>query len=209
MIVPALLTDDRKKLIEMINVCSEFTDYVQIDIMDGILVPSKSIGLAELEGYKAPIRSEAHLMVKDPYPWIKAFKQIGSERIICHLESGAKHQEVISTIKELGLEVGLAINPSTSIENLKPFIERIDSVLFLSVNPGFYGAEFIPAVLDKISIFKSQHPNKIAGIDGGVKLENFKQIKASGADYICVGSGILRDDSPKRAYQSFIKLSNA
>ena len=209
MIVPALLTDDQKSLVEMVDVCSEFTDYIQIDIMDGVLVPSKSINVADLEGYKIPIRSEAHLMVKDPYPWIKAFKQIGSERIIYHLECEARHQEVISTIKGLDLEVGLAINPLTPIESLKPFIERIDSVLFLSVNPGFYGAEFIPDVLDKISDFKCQYPNKIAGIDGGVKLDFFKQVKDSGVDYICVGSGILKDDNPKRAYQNFVKLSNA
>ena len=208
MIVPALLTDDRKRLVEMIDICSEFTDYVQIDIMDGVLVPSKNINITDLEGYKIPIRSEAHLMVKDPYPWIKVFKQIGSERIIYHLECEARHQEVISTIKGLSLEVGLAINPLTPIESLKPFINLIDSVLFLSVNPGFYGAEFIVEVLDKISDFKSQYPNKIVGIDGGVKLENFKQVKDSGADYICVGSGILRDQNPKQAYQNFVKLSN-
>ena len=205
MIVPAILTDKRDKFSSMLAACAAFTDYVQIDIMDGVFVPSKSIGSADLEGIVSPVDSEAHLMVEDPFSWIDSFKKLGAKRIIFHIESKVDHFRIIEKIKKEGLQAGVAVNPATEISAVASFIAEIDVVLFLSVNPGFYGAPFIPQVLDKIRDFKRKYPTKLAGIDGGVKLSNVKQVVSCGVDYICVGSAILNADNPSDEYANLLR----
>lgn len=199
-IVPAILTDNKKNFSKMLEACRTFTDYVQVDIMDGEFVPSRSIIAKDVETVNVPIRSEAHLMVKEPLRWISAFKRFGSERIIFHFEIKSKHLEIIDAIKRAGLEAGIAINPATEIKDFDFLVNRVDSVLFMSVVPGFYGAEFIPQVLEKIKKFKTLYPKKTTGIDGGVKLDNLKQVVQSNVDYICIGSAILKAADSKEAY---------
>ncbi len=208
MIIPALLTDQRQDLVTMLDLCSGFTDYVQVDIMDGVFVPSQSIGLSDLEGLKCPCRAEAHLMVTDPLAWLDSFKKFGAERIIYSFEINKDHRKIIAKIKEVGLNVGLAVNPSTNIDDFKSLADEVDSLLFMSVNPGFYGAKFIPQVLDKIKAFRSQYPEINIGIDGGIKLDNASLAKAAGVNDICVGSAILKAENPKQAYSEFTRLIN-
>jgi ribulose-phosphate 3-epimerase len=208
MIVPAILSDKKEELVKMLNVCSAFTDYVQIDIMDGEFVPSKSITPKDLKGLQPALRSEAHLMVNNPLEWLEIFKNFGSQRIIFHFEIKEDHSKIIERIKRENLEVGIAINPSTNIDDFKPILKSIDVVLFLSVNPGFYGSPFIPEVLDKIKSFKKLYPDKTVGIDGGIKLSNIKTVKDAGADYICIGSAILKANNPKEEYLNLLKIVN-
>jgi len=207
-VVPAILTDKKEKLIDMVDSCSKFCDYVQIDIMDGRFVPSKSISVADFKNVRFPIKSEAHLMVAEPLEWIEAFKNAGSHRIIYHFEIPNEHSRIIEAIKKLNLEVGLAINPSTQIKDFSFLVDKLDSVLFMSVIPGFYGSKFIPEVLDKIKEFKKIYPGKCAGIDGGVKAANVSTIAQSGVDYVCVGSAILNAANPKNAYLEIKDLLN-
>ncbi|MBP7088019.1 MAG: ribulose-phosphate 3-epimerase [Candidatus Omnitrophica bacterium] len=209
MIVPALLSDKKEELVKMIKLCSDFTDYIQIDIMDGSFVPSKSVTVKDLKRLKLPLKSEAHLMVDDPLLWVKSFQELGTEKIIFHFEINADHEKIISEIQKVGLKAGIAVNPSTSIDKLKVFIDKVDTFLFMSVNPGFYGAEFIPEVLDKIKEFKDKYPHKIVGIDGGIKTDNLIAVKNSGVDYICIGSAIMKDLNPKQAYKKFSEVLNA
>ncbi len=205
-VVPALLTDNKEDLILMLNKCSEFTNYAQIDVMDGEFVPSKSVGIEDLANIDSPIDCEVHLMVKDPVSWIKPFKELGAKKIIYHFEIGGNHIEIIDKIKDSGLKVGVALNPSTKIEEIDFLINNIDMVLFMAVNPGFYGAQYIPEVLEKIKNFKNRYPLMQVGIDGGMKLNNAKFAKDAGCDYICVGSAILKSNDPKREYVKFTDL---
>lgn len=207
-IVPAILTDKKEELLDMVNSCSNFCDYVQVDIMDGQFVPSKSISVEDLEGVSFSAKSEAHLMVNEPLLWINSFKNAGSYRIIFHFEIKGDHLKIIDAIKKQGLEAGIAVNPSTRIKDFEPLINKVDCVLFMSVIPGFYGSKFIPEVLDKIKEFKKIYPNKCAGIDGGVKPENVSAVSKSGVDYICVGSAILKAPNPKEAYIKIKGLLN-
>jgi len=208
MIVPALLTDKKKKLIEMFSVCSGFCDFVQIDIMDGIFVPSYSVTADNLKGIKTSLRSEAHLMVSEPLEWLSVFKSLGTEKIIYHFEIKKDHSALISEIRKKGFKVGVAVNPATAIGDFEYLLKEVDSVLFLSVNPGFYGAAFIPEVLEKIKKFKSKYPHCLTGIDGGIKLSNIRAITMSGVDYICVGSAIMQSPDPKASYRELAKVAN-
>lgn len=204
-IVPAILTDNKDKFTKMVNLCSEFTDYIQIDIMDGEFVPSKSITPNDFKGLSSPVHSEAHLMVKNPLEWISVFKEFGSQRIIFHFEIEANHSNIIKKIKQTGLQAGIAVNPSTEIEDFQHLIPETDTFLFMSVEPGFYGSVFIPYVLEKIRRFKKVNPHKLAGIDGGVKLDNVQIVNNSGIDYICVGSAIFKSNNPKQIYRRLVE----
>lgn len=208
MVVPAILTNEKETFVKMLNECVQFTHAAQVDIMDGKFVSSQSVTIDDLKGMKAPLKVEAHLMVNDPLAWIDVFKSFGAHRIIFHFEIEQDHQKIIKEIKQQGLETGLAVNPSTKIRDFKHLINKADMVLFMSVDPGFYGAKFIPAVLEKIQKFKEFFPHKLAGIDGGVQLANVKQIAGSGVDYICVGSAILRHSNPRRAYEEILNALN-
>jgi ribulose-phosphate 3-epimerase len=101
-------------------------------------------------------------------------------------------------------EVGLAVNPQTTIANIAPLADKVDMVLFMSVNPGFYGAPFIPGVLKKIKEFKKLFPGKIVGIDGGIKLDNVRQVAGVGIDYLYIGSALLKNKNPKDAYKNLL-----
>jgi ribulose-phosphate 3-epimerase len=139
--------------------------------------------------------------------WCRALSDCGARRIIYHFEIEKDHGEIISEIKQLEVEAGMAVNPETSLEALESFVEQLDVVLFLAVNPGFYGAPFIPEVLEKMRAFKEKHPGKRVGIDGGIKLNNVIAARKAGADYICVGSAILKDPGPQKSYKKFLEVA--
>ena len=208
MIVPAILTDKREELMYMLNLCREFAEFAQIDVMDGKFVPSMSISPDDLSGLKSPLRCEAHIMADDPLYWVIPFKDFGVQRVVFHFEIRKDKNEVIRNIRETGLKVGLAVNPDTKIEEFSSFVDKVDSILFMSVVPGFYGSSFIPDVLDKIKKFKTLYPHKETGIDGGVKLSNIDDVKKAGLSYVCVGSAILKASSPQEAYNSFMEKYN-
>jgi ribulose-phosphate 3-epimerase len=103
--------------------------------------------------------------------------------------------------RDLGLEVGLAVNPDTTVSAILPLAGEVDSVLFLSVHPGFYGSRFIPEVLDKMVEFRSARPGVEIGIDGGIKESNIAQVARAGADVIYVGSAIFRQPQPGESFR--------
>lgn len=208
-IVPAILTDDPKALETMARQSAGFTDFVQIDIMDGQFVPSHSITWQQLAGIPLKFTWEAHIMVNHPEEQIEGFKQAGASRIVFHYEATPSPEKVIKAIKSLGLEAGLAINPGTPVTDILPLVGKLDAVLFLSVNPGFYGAPFIPAVLDKIREFRKRQPKVETGIDGGVKEGNIAEIAKTGVSYICVGSAIFRTDDPAASFRKLQALAKS
>jgi ribulose-phosphate 3-epimerase len=205
-IVPAILTNNREQFLRMLNLSKEFADYIQIDIMDGEFVPSKSVTAKDIEDVSTPLRSEVHLMVKNPKTWLASLRRFGAERIIYHYEIDRDHKEIISQIKEYKFKVGLAINPSTSIEDFRYLIKDVEVILFMSVEPGFYGNKFIPQVLDKIRKFRRLFPEKQIGIDGGIKYDNIKVVAKLGLDYACVGSAIFGALNPAQAYFKFKEI---
>jgi len=206
MVIPALLTDKRDVLLSMLELCKTFTDYVQIDIMDGDFVPSKSVTLDDISGMDFPIGTEAHLMVNNPIPWIAVFKKAGTKKIFFHYEAECDHNEVIGLIEAAGMQAGLVFNPGTDFLLCESLIRKVWSVLFMSVNPGFYGAPFIPEVLDKIKNFKIKYPDKSISIDGGVKSDNFVDIALAGVSDICIGSALIKAIDPAAAFVKFTKL---
>ncbi|MDY6856957.1 MAG: ribulose-phosphate 3-epimerase [Thermodesulfobacteriota bacterium] len=206
-IVPAILTETIDDLHRMLDIAKSFTDYAQIDFMDGKFVPSKSVSFVALDVLKLPLNIEAHLMVQDLNTPLATLKSIGTKKVIFHFEAAPQPKEVISNIRNLDMEVGLAINPETPIADFEFLVSQVDSFLFLSVNPGYYGSPFIYEVLDEISRFRNRFPSAIIGIDGGVSLDNIVEIKEIGVDYACVGSRILLTEDPKESYKAFLRIT--
>ena len=208
-IVPAILTNDTISLEKFVRAAEAFADFVQIDIMDGKFVPSNSISCEEIAKLKTKLKWEAHLMVLNPEDCLEDFKRAGTQKIIFHYEATKSPEKVIKAIKKLNMKAGLAINPETPISAIKALVKKVDSVLFLSVHPGFYGAEFIPEVLDKIRGLRKIYPKMETGIDGGIKESNIAQAAESGVNVICVGSAIFLKPDPAASYKLLTDLATA
>ncbi|ADJ25902.1 Ribulose-phosphate 3-epimerase [Dehalogenimonas lykanthroporepellens BL-DC-9] len=200
-IVPAILTDDPQELTAMRDIMSGVVDWVQVDIMDGRFVPSRSIGWEEIRDARLPFGWEAHLMVENPVDYFKGFKAAGAERVIFHYETVSDPSTVTVAAREAGLTVGMAVNPETSVEDICQWLDSLDHVLLMSVHPGFYGAKFLPEVLAKIEQLRRYAPGLTIGIDGGIKEENLLEVASRGVDDICVGSGVFRATDPAAAFQ--------
>jgi ribulose-phosphate 3-epimerase len=199
-IVPTILTDDPATLEKLVGQAEGFTDSAQVDIMDGKFVPSNSVSCSQVAAVKIKIAWEAHLMVLHPENCVADFHRAGAKKITFHYEATPSPGKIIKLIRGLGLKVGLAINPETPISTFTPLVKDVDSVLFLAVHPGFYGAAFLPEVLDKIKAFRSDYPDTETGIDGGVKEDNIVKIARSGVDVIYIGSALFHQPRPAEAY---------
>lgn len=208
-LVPAILTDDPVALGKMVLQTEGFTDFAQFDIMDGRFVPSRSITCADIAALYPKINWEAHLMVLHPEDYLDEFKQAGARKIVFHYEATPSPEEIIKKIKDLGMEAGVAVNPETPNDSIEPLVKQVDNVLYLSVNPGYYGAPFIPEVLDKIVAFRKKHPGLSIGIDGGVKEGNIAEIAGTGVNDICIGSAVFRQDDPAKSFKRLTTIARA
>jgi ribulose-phosphate 3-epimerase len=206
-VIPAILTDDPATLEKLVRQAETFTDYAQFDVMDGKFVPSYSVTCDLIAALKTKLKWEAHLMVLHPETCLADFQQAGAKKTVFHYEASPSPQDIIKNIKKLGMGVGLAVNPETPVDAFSPLVKQLDSVLFLSVNPGYYGAKFIPEVLEKIGEFRRLYPKMETGIDGGIKENNIVQIARSGVDVIYVGSAIFLQPDPAASYRRLTELA--
>ena len=206
-IIPAILTNDPQDLALMVSQVAAFTDYAQVDIMDGRFVPSRSVTWQHLVAIPIGFTWEAHLMMVNPEEYLDGFSKAGAKKIIFHHEATSSPEKVISLARSYGLSVGVAINPETLVAAILPLVSELDSVLFLSVNPGFYGSEFIPGVLNKITEFRKLRPEVVTSIDGGVKEANVTEIARTGVNEICVGSAIFKQSEPAASFRRLQTLA--
>lgn len=205
-VTPAILANDFQQLAMLIRKAETFADYIQVDIMDGEFVPSTSVSREELAGVKTSLRNEAHLMVARPEDWLETLAEFGSEAVLFHFEAVADPASMIGTIREAGFGVGLAVNPETTVGDIQGLVDEVDSVMFMAVHPGFYGAAFIPEVLDKIGELKEMFPDTQVGVDGGIKEDNALLAKQARADFVCIGSAIFQAPDPGQAYDRLKKI---
>lgn len=207
-IVPAVLTDDPQALAKMLRQAETYADFVQVDIMDGRFVPSNSVTCRDLVAVSPRLRWEAHLMVRQPEGQLHCFARAGAEKIVFHVEATSSPLRIIKLVRHLGVKVGLAVNPETPLTTALSLADSVDSVLFLTVHPGFYGAKFLPEVLDKVIELRSRKPGLEIGVDGGMKEGNVAEVARTGVDFICVGSAILTQPDPAAAYRRLQSLAD-
>ncbi len=207
-IVPAILTSSPEDLARMLRQAEAYAEFVQVDFMDGRFVPSGSISCQDIAALGPKVRWEAHLMIRDPEEQFQAFARAGAEKIVFHLEATSAPQRAIRLIRRLEVEAGLAVNPETPLAAVLPLAGLVDSVLFLTVHPGFYGAEFLPGVLDKVADLRARTPYLDIGVDGGIKEGNVARVARLGLDHICVGSAICMQPDPGAACRHLQALAD-
>jgi ribulose-phosphate 3-epimerase len=201
-IVPAILTADPAELLEGLKVLKGHTKWVQIDIMDGKFVDNTSVNLFELGEAAEYFSLEIHLMVEKPAQYFEDCKAIGAKRVIFHLEAAEDLGKVLQEMEKYPFQRAIAINPPTPVQKLAPYIEKLDSVLVMSVNPGFQQQEFIADVLPKVAEIRKLKEDIVIGLDGGINETNIKQAFEAGADYVGVGSAIMKAPDPAAALKS-------
>ena len=205
-IAPSILSANFAKLGEEVdNVLNAGADIVHFDVMDNHYVPNLTIGPLVCEalrnhGVTAPI--DVHLMIKPVDRIIPDFASAGASYITFHPEASEHIDRTISLIKESGCKAGLVFNPATPLNHLDHVIDQLDMVLLMSVNPGFGGQSFIPETLEKLRVVRdlidSRNLRTRLEIDGGVKIENIKEIASAGADTFVAGSAIFNTNDYKK-----------
>ena len=204
-IIPALIASDKNlyndfeelkdKLERLRPFLAEFDNWIQIDITDGEFVTSKTnISFEELDYFTKLVNVEFHLMILRLWQSIDKWIELGPKRIIFHIEASEPEdiKNIIEKCKQAQIEVGLALNPETPISTIKPWLEEIDSVMFMGVHPGYSGQNLILGTATKIGLLRyNNHHNVKIEVDGGVRVENIRQLKEAGADIFIIGSGLL------------------
>lgn len=174
-------------------------DFIHVDVMDGKFVPNKTLPFRAMKNiYKyTSKRLDVHLMVAKPKKLIKKYAQLNTEYITIHVELDEDILSLIDLIHNYGIKCGIALNPNTPIEALDPYLDQIEMVLFMSVEPGEGGQAFIPETLLKIKEFKKKIKEKklniVVNVDGGINLENCRKLRQ--ADILVSGSCIINSDN--------------
>ncbi len=202
-IAPSILSADFANLqseIEMIN--RSEADWFHVDVMDGVFVPNISFGFPVIKAIKKYAKKplDVHLMIVRPENYIQQFKDAGADSLSIHFEASVHLHRSIQLIKQVGMKVGVAINPHTPVIMLEPIIGEIDLVCLMSVNPGFGGQKFIEQTYARVSELKEiivrNKANVKIEIDGGVDLENASRLLKTGADVLVAGNTVFSSKDP-------------
>lgn len=198
---PSILAADFSRLGEQIHKLDEAgAQYVHIDVMDGMFVPSISFGMPLMKSIRPCTDRifDVHLMIEEPVRYIDDFAEAGADLITVHAEACKHLDRTIEAIKEKGLLAGVAINPATPLSAIEWVLPKVDMVLIMTVNPGVGGQKLIPYTLDKVRalramIEKADLKTDIE-VDGGINLENVTEAMDAGANIIVAGSAVFRGD---------------
>ena len=204
-IVPAILAENYDGFITRVRQAEAFTNYVQIDIMDGVFVPTFSFPAEQINNVDTTLSFELHLMVKHPAAYMSNVFHPNLRKVIFHFESDVKHLAFIEQMGKRGLDVGMAIDPDIPIEEFTGMAANVNSLMFLTVDPGSYASPFRPEVIGKIRKARQMFLDKNLSADGGVSLENLGLFLEAGLDYVCVGSRIFLNGNPGENYNMFLK----
>jgi len=198
-IAPSILSADFSRLGDEVRAIEKGgADVIHVDVMDGHFVPNITIGPLVVQGLKklTSLPLDVHLMIENPERYLEVFAQAGSDWITIHAEVCPNLKRMIKKIRQLNVRPGIVLKPATSLKTLYTVLDYLDIVLLMSVNPGFGGQSFIPSTLKKIERLRKMIDQNCyrleIEVDGGVKVENIKEVSKAGGDIFVVGTGIFK-----------------
>lgn len=212
---PSILAADFKVLgQEMKKTEENGAAYIHFDVMDGMFVPSISFGMPVLASIHDATEQfmDAHLMVQEPIRYVEAFQKAGADYVTVHLEACEDVKTTLDKIHACGMKAGLAVNPETDVKELVPYLEDVEMILIMSVYPGFGGQKFIPESLDKIrevrAMLNEKNLETDIQVDGGIYVENVREVLDAGANVIVAGSAVFRGDAGENTAKFMEILKN-
>lgn len=199
---PSILSADFGNLARDIHTIDEAgAEYIHIDVMDGIFVPSISFGMPIIKSIR-PLTDKVfdlHLMIEEPIRYVDEFVSLGADIITVHVEACKDTAATLKRIKELGVKAGITLNPDTPLSDVRKFLPLVDMLLIMSVVPGFGGQKFIESSLDKLReavILRDELGlNYDIEVDGGVNFDNIRDIHEAGANIIVAGSTVFKGNA--------------
>ena len=200
LISPSILSSDFSRLAqEVLDISQAGADLVHVDVMDGHFVPNITIGLPVVESLKkvSPIPLDVHLMISNPLFYAEKFARAGADIVTFHIESGDDVRKTIDSIKSAGAKAGISVKPKTPVQEVFKYLEYLDMVLIMTVEPGFGGQSFMSDMLPKISGLKSECVSRglkvDIQVDGGVDENTAAQVARAGANVLVAGSAIFKE----------------
>ena len=197
-IAPSILSADFSRLAEEVQAVDRAgADYIHVDVMDGHFVPNITIGPLVVAALRKVTDKplDVHLMIENPDLYIADFAKAGADIITVHQEAVPHLHRTVQLIKSLGKQAGVSLNPATPVETLDVILDQLDLVLVMSVNPGFGGQAFISSALDKIRALRQRITQRGLAtelqVDGGIKVDNIREVVAAGADVLVAGSAVF------------------
>ena len=213
-IAPSMLSSDFGRLIDEIELVNKSkADWFHLDVMDGVFVPNITFGSPVLDIFKKYAKKplDIHLMIVNPENYIDKFSRYNPAIITIHLEAVKELELVLKKIKNLKIKAGVAINPDTPIKHLEPYINEFDMVCLMGVFPGFSGQKFIyetnSRLRDLKNLIEFKKSKTLIQVDGGVDLNNAKELSRLGADILVSGSCIFKSKNPSKIIDSLKKES--
>jgi ribulose-phosphate 3-epimerase len=205
MIVPGIIAMNQEELDEMLENVPDNVGRVMLDVMDGRFVPNRSLDFRISIPDDRDLEYEAHLMVEDPFNWLET-NMNKVDIAVLHVETLSDIGSSIRRAKEMGLNVTLAMSPQTDLDIVVPYLNEVKTVLVLTVEPGQYGAPFVPQALEKVKELRRINQSIPIEVDGAMNPMNIKLAKEAGATIFASGSYVMKSKSPKRAIE---ELENA
>ena len=212
-LAPSILSADFGHLAEDVKKIEEGgADYIHVDVMDGHFVPNISFGAPVMKclNGKTDLPYDVHLMIENPDRYIEDFVTPQTAYITVHQEACTHLHRTVQNIKSKGIKAGVSINPATPVSTLQCILPVLDLVLIMSVNPGFGGQKFIPGALEKVrelaEIKRSENLDFVIEIDGGITLDNIKEVMEAGVEMAVAGSAVFKADDVVQRVKDFKKL---
>jgi ribulose-phosphate 3-epimerase len=213
-IAPSILASNFAKLGDDVRAVEEGgADVIHVDVMDGHFVPNLSIGVPVVASLHKATRLplDVHLMIERPEEYIERFVKAGANRVLIHQEATVHLDRALTMIRELGAQAGVAINPATPVATLTDVFNKVDTVLVMSVNPGFGGQKFIPGAIEKIRQLNQWRARYNGAfrieVDGGVDAENTAELAQAGTNTFVAGTSIFHTPDPAAAVRQIRKLA--